>query len=181
MKKLIITALLFVAAVSTGYAQAGTGAPVNFNATATVLATLTVNNTTDLAFSDVIPGGDKTVELSGGAVVATYGTGTVADFDITGSAGKEVGAYLTATNDLSDGTNTLPITTWVAWTNPTDTYTGATSFAAPTAWGAAATVTLGGATGEGYMWLGATVTPAAAQVAGSYSSVNTFTFYYTGN
>ena len=182
MKKLIITALLFVVAVSTGYAQLGTGVDQTFTANATVLATITITKVSDLNFDDVIPGDNKTVEISGGAATQTYGTSDLAQFTIAGSATKEVGAYLT-TNPatLSDGgTNTLPIGTWVAWTDPAAATATATTYSDPTSWANRALVVLG-AGGAGTMWVGATVSPPGTQAAGTYQSDNTITFWYTGN
>jgi hypothetical protein len=182
MKKLIITTMLLVAAVSTGYAQLGTGADATFTATANVLSTLTVTNTQNLEFNDVIQGDNKTVgaNTTTGAVTATYGLGQLADFSIIGSSSKEVGAYLTTTNALANGGFTMILEDWVAYANSTSSLTGATTQADPTNWTNHIALTLDGS-GNGYMWMGATVKPTGTQAAGAYTVDNTFTFYYTGN
>ncbi len=182
MKKLILTALLFVVAATMSYAQLGTGVDATFTATATVLSTLSVTNTNDLEFDDVIQGDNKTVgaNTTTGNVTTTYGTGQLADFAITGTGSKEVGAYLTTTNFLSDGTNTLTMEDWVGYANATNSLSGATTQAGPTSWANHLTVVLS-AGGNGYMWLGATAKPTSSQAPGSYTVDNTFTFYYTGN
>ena len=182
MKQLLITALLLTVAASYSYAQLGTGHDATFTTTATVLSTLSVTNTDDLEFDDVIQGDNKTVgaNTTSGAVTTSYGTGQLADFAITGTATKEVGAYLTTTNQLSDGTNTLTLEDWVAYSNTTNSLIGASTQADPTNWTNHIAVTLDGS-GNGYMWLGATAKPTGAQAPGNYTVDNTFTFYYTGN
>lgn len=182
MKQLIITTLLLIVSFSYSYAQLGTGVDQTFTTTARVLSTLSVTNTDNLEFDDVIQGDNKTVgaNTTSGAVTSTYGTGTLADFAITGTASKEVGAYLTTTNNLSDGSNALTLEDWVAYSNATNSLVGATTQSNPTSWTNHIAVTLDGS-GNGYMWLGATVKPTGSQVPGNYTVDNTFTFYYTGN
>lgn len=184
MKHLIIAAaVLFLAAYSTSFAQAGAGVDVQFNASANVLSSLSVTNTDDLEFRNVIQGANKSVgaDVTSGVVTATYGDGQLADFAITGTASKEVGAYITNSNDLVDGaSNSLTITNFVGYANATNSLSGATETTDPTSWSNRINVTLD-ASGDGYMWIGATVQPAGSQAAGAYNGTQTLTFYYTGN
>lgn len=182
MKNLIITAIVFIATASVGFAQVGSAVTETFNTHARVLSTLSVTNSSDLDFDNVIQGANKTVAgntTAGGASVS-YGTGHLADFAISGTGGKEVGAYLSTTDDPTDGSNTLTVTDWTAWSNTSNTLVSANVQTNPTSWANRIDVTLDGS-GNGYVWIGATAQPSGSQAAGDYNVSNTVTFYYTGN
>ncbi len=123
--------------------------------TATVLSQLTAAAGNPLAFGNVTPGVAKTVA----AAAAAAGS-----FNLTGQNNQGVQVSFTLPTNLTSGANTLPIGTWTGLYNTVNTQAG-TAFT-PSAGGQNAT--LSGA-GRLFLWLGATVTPAAAQTAGSYT------------
>ena len=124
-------------------------------ATATVLSAITVTGT-NLAFGNVTPGVNKTV------LITDAGAG---QFTVTKAAATSVALTFTLPTNLTSGANNLPIGTWTAgWNNTANSAAGATGFT-PSA--SATTVPSGGA--NLWVWVGATVSPAAAQVAGSYT------------
>jgi Domain of unknown function (DUF4402) len=128
----------------------------SIQATATVLSAITATGTNPLAFGNVTPGVAKTVAITD----ASAGL-----FSVTKAAATSVALTFTLPANLTNGGNTLPIGTWTAgWNNTANSAAGATGFA-PSA--AATTVPSGGA--SLWVWVGGTVTPAAAQAAGSYT------------
>lgn len=161
------TALLaFLAAglvVGAGTAEAQTSASIQ--ATATVLSALTVTAGNDLQFGNVTPGVNKTVAIT------DAGAGT---FNVTKGANSTVTLSFTLPTNLASGTDVLPIGSWTGGWNTTATPAGATSFT-PSAAGTNTTVTA--ETGLS-VFVGATVSPAAAQPAGSYSGNVTMSVVY---
>jgi len=123
--------------------------------TATVLSQLTAAAGTTLAFGNVTPGVAKTVS----AAAAAAGS-----FNLTGQNNQGVQMSFTLPTNLTSGANNLPIGTWTGLFNQANVQAG-TAFT-PSAAGQNATLS---ATGRLFLWVGATVTPAAAQVAGSYT------------
>lgn len=124
-------------------------------ATATVLSAITVTGT-NLAFGNVTPGVNKTV------LITDAGAG---QFTVTKAAATSVALTFTLPTNLTFGVNNLPIGTWTAgWNNTANNAAGATGFT-PSA--AATTVPSGGA--NLWVWVGGTVSPAAAQAAGAYT------------
>jgi hypothetical protein len=160
---LAIAAALTVAGAGTAAAQSGF-----VNATATVLTPLTVSPVSDLAFGNVYPGVAKTIAYSD----ATNG----GKFSIAGYDAAQVNLTFTLPTDLSDGTNTLPIGTWTGYYNTANNATAGGSTFTP----AAAATTTNLAAGVLYVFIGATVTPAGNQVAGSYTNTVTMNAAYTG-
>jgi hypothetical protein len=124
-------------------------------ATATVLSAITVTGT-NLAFGNVTPGVNKTVAIT------DAGAG---EFTVTKAAATSVALTFTLPTQLTSGGNTMPIGTWTGgWNNTANNAAGATTFT-PSA--AATTVPSGGA--NLWVWVGGTVSPAAAQAAGPYT------------
>ena len=70
--------------------------------------------------------------------------------------------------------NNLPIGTWTGYRNTTNSQTGGTAFTPS----AAATAAAFSGTGGLFVFVGATVSPAAAQAAGSYTGTVTLTAAY---
>jgi hypothetical protein len=125
-------------------------------ATATVLSAITVTGT-NLAFGNVTPGVNKTVAIT------DAGAG---QFTVTKAAATSVALTFTLPATLAGpAASTMPIGTWTGgWNNTANNAAGATTFT-PSA--AATTVPSGGA--NLWVWVGGTVTPAAAQTAGAYT------------
>lgn len=123
--------------------------------TATVLSQITITGTS-LVFGNVTPGVSKTV-LSSAAAAGT--------FTITAAANAGVQLSFTLPANLTSGANTMPIGTWTGRYNPNNVQASAIAFT-PSASAQNATVS---AVSKLYVWIGATVTPAAAQAAGAYT------------
>ena len=83
----------------------------------------------------------------------------------------------TLPTNLTFGANNLPIGTWTGQHNATNTVPG-TAFT-PSA--ASTLAVLAAGTGNRFVFIGATVTPAVAQVAGAYTGTVTMNVVYTGN
>jgi hypothetical protein len=164
------TRLAFAIAAAFTFAGAGTAAAQtgNVNATATVLTPLTVTGVSDLAFGNVYPGVAKTIAYTD----ATNG----GKFSIAGYNAAQVNLTFTLPTNLSDGTNLLPIGTWTGYYNTTNSAASGGSTFTP----AAAATTTNLAAGALYVFVGATVTPAGNQVAGSYTGTVTMNVAYTG-
>ena len=75
---------------------------------------------------------------------------------------------------MTSAGNNLSIGTWTGCTSPTNTTAGCTSF---TPSGAATTTGFSGA-GNLFVFVGATVSPVAAQAAGTYTGTVTLTANY---
>ena len=156
-------ALLALTLVGTSVAQAQSA---NITATATVLTPLTLTGTANLAFGNVFPGIAKTVAVTD----ATSGR-----FTIAGNPGSQVSMTFALPTDLT-GPGTLPIGTRTGdhhHPNPP----GGTLFT-PSA--AATLATLDAATGNRFLFIGATVSPTVAQAAGAYTGTVTLNVVYTG-
>jgi hypothetical protein len=159
-------ALVTLLALGASSAQAQVSA--NINATATVQTPLTVTGTTTLDFQNVFPGLVKTVAPT---------AATAGKFTIGGQLNAEVNITFVLPSNLVNGANNLPIGTFTGGRNTANTQAGQVAIT-PTA----ATITrVDAATGALYIWLGATVTPGVAQVAGVYTAPITMTVAYTGN
>ncbi|HSR90871.1 MAG TPA: DUF4402 domain-containing protein [Gemmatimonadales bacterium] len=156
-----------VAAVLTLGALPAKAQTANINATATVFQAITVAGNNPLTFGNVFPGVPKTVTAAGGA--ANSGR-----FDLTGQASAPVQLTFTLPGNLTSGVNNLPIGTWTGCTNPTNTQASCTAFTpsgAPSASAFSAANAL-------FVFVGATVTPGAAQAAGNYTGTVTLTANY---
>jgi len=157
-------ALVALAAVATTSLQAQASGQIT--ATATVQTPITITPLANLDFGNVFPGLAKTV-LSTGA-----GAG---QFQIAGQGTSEVNITFTLPTNLVFNANNLPIGTWTGGQFGTNTQASQTSIT-PT--GSTTTNLVGGGL---FVWLGATVTPAVAQVAGTYTALVTMSVAYTGN
>ena len=154
-KTLAITALAFLVA---GAAQAQVNATIT--ATAVVAGPLGLTAGANLDFGTVIPGTARTIDPLTSASAGT--------FSLTGGANAQLSLTWTVTANLSDGgANTMPIS-YVAVYNGTNVQGSATALTMPLD----ATRRLS-ATG--------TVTPAAGQVATTYSADVRLDAAYTGN
>jgi hypothetical protein len=149
-------------------------------ATANVLAVLTVTATHDLAFGDVMQGvphvADKTVIADAGV------------FQITGEGGAEVAMYLQLPDYLWNSTNTDRL---VISFSATDADIDTTAAGTPAVHGGGAIVdqnphylpetALGGADNILQIFLGGTVYPTVDQRAAAYDADIILTVAYTGN
>ena len=155
-----VSVAFFSLAASTAQAQSG-----NIQATANVLASISVAQGRALDFGNVTPGVNKTVALTD----ATSGR-----FDATGAASAGVQITFTLPTDLVNGGNNLPIAGWTGcWNTANDASVGC------------AAANMGGNTNGGfsaggllYVFVGATVSPGAAQATGVYSANVTMTLSY---
>ncbi|HEY7683880.1 MAG TPA: DUF4402 domain-containing protein [Gemmatimonadales bacterium] len=158
-------AMLLSLAASTARAQSA-----NINATATVYQAMTVTGARTLDFGNVFPGVNKAVAVTD----ATSGR-----FDLVGQAAANVNLTFTLPANLTSAGNNLPVGTWTGCWNPTanNSASGCTAF---TPSGSASAVAFGGSSGTSNMWVfvGATVSPGAAQVAGTYTGTVTLTAAY---
>jgi hypothetical protein len=155
---------LFLVGASVAQAQVS----ANINATALVQTPLSVAGTTTLDFGNVFPGLAKSIAST---------DATAGKFTVGGQLNAEVNVTFVLPTNLASGGNNLPIGTWTGGRNTANTQAGQTAIT-PTG---ATTTRLDAATGALFVWLGATVTPGVAQVAGTYTSPVTMTVAYTGN
>jgi hypothetical protein len=164
MRKLL-TLVLAVAGLallaSSAQAQVNNAA---ITATATVQTPINVTAANNLDFGNVFPGVSKAIAV---------GDATAGRWDVTGQASTAVTLNFTLPTDLVFGANLLPIGTWTGNHNTTATPTG-TSF---TPSGAPEPSMLSG-TGQLFVYIGATVSPAVNQAAGVYSASVTLTVLY---
>lgn len=155
-------ALLHVPSASRAQATA------SITASATVAGALTATNLRDLSFGTVIPGFTRTV---------TPSDATSGHFQIDGGVSAEVQVQFTALpSDLTDGTNTLPIT-YTSTYNTTDAGGSGTTFTPA----AGVTTRLDAATGQLHIYMGGSIVVPAGQVAGLYQETITLSASYTGN
>lgn len=159
---LAVLTLVAVAAVA-AHAQVNNA---SINATATVEQPINVTGAQALDFQNVFPGVSKTVAVTG----ATAGR-----YDVTGANIAVVQLTFSLPANLAAAANLLPIGTWTGNHNTTPSPTGGTGFtpsAAPT------NATLSATTGQLFVFIGATVTPAVNQPAGVYSAPVQMTVVY---
>jgi hypothetical protein len=160
----IATAVALLAGVA-GAAHAQSQS-ASITATAVVQQPLNVTAGNNLDFGNVLPGVAKAVAAS------DAGAGT---FLIEGQSGFEVAMTYTLPGNLANGANNLPIGTWSGLHNGTNSTAGATSFTP-----GVSNVNVYGS-GDIWVFLGATVTPGASQVAGTYTGTIQLDVAYTGN
>jgi len=166
MKRILAAAIVMALIMpASAFAVSGT-----INATANVLTPLSVTSgLRDLDFGDVFPGLNKSIALTD----ATSGK-----WRIDGESSKEVQMSFTLPANLSFGANTMPISFsandagWFA----TDVVGSAVPF--DPAGGDTEVLSI---LGQGFVWLGGTVSPAANQAAGVYSATVSLDVVYTGN
>lgn len=164
MKSIAKLTLVMLALVATTAAAQNSA---NITATAVVQQPITVTGSTTLDFANVFPGVAKTVAVSD----LTAGLFTVA-----GQASTNVNLALTLPANLVNGGNNLPIGTWTGYKNTTNNATAGGAAFSPVN-GANGGLVLSG-TGAGFVFLGATVTPAINLPAGTYTSTITLTATY---
>jgi hypothetical protein len=161
----IVTRVSAVVAALFSLATAAQAQSANIQALATVYTPITITGNRNLDFGNVFPGVNKTVAVA----AATSG-----QFQLGGQASGNVNLTFTLPTNLANGANNLPIGTWTGCTSPTNTTTGCTAFTP------SGTATASAFSGLGALWVfvGATVSPAAGQAAGSYSGTVTLTAAY---
>ena len=161
----IVTRVSAVLAALFSLATAAQAQSASIQALATVYQPISVTGNRALDFGTVFPGVAKSIAVD----AATSG-----QFQLGGQASGNVNLTFTLPTNLVDGTNNLPIGTWTACTSPTNTTGGCTVFTP------SGTATGSGFSGAGALWvyIGATVTPGAAQTAGSYAGTVTLTAAY---
>ena len=137
----------------------------SIQATATVMQPINVTGAVNLAFGNVFPGIAKIIAVS------AAGAGR---FDVTGQAGAPVLVSFVLPTNLTSGANNLPIGTWTGHRNTVNNPTTGTNFT-PSAATTAATFS---ATGQLFVFVGATVTPATNQAAGAYTGTIQMTVTY---
>jgi hypothetical protein len=146
-------------------ATAAEAQSANIQALATVYQPISFLSTRNLDFGNVFPGVAKTI----GIAAATSG-----QFQMGGQASGNVNLTFTLPTNLVFGANNLPIATWTGCTSPTNTTAGCTAFTPS----GAATGSAFSALGALWVFVGATVTPGAAQAAGNYTGTVTLTAAY---
>ena len=158
----VSTAVLSATLIAASNASAQSA---NINVTANVFQAIAVSGTAGLDFGSVFPGVNKTVAV---------GDATSGRFSATGQASANVNMTFTLPGNLTSGVNNLPIGSWTGCRDADATPAGCTSFTPS----AAATAAAFSAAGELFVFIGATVSPAGNQAAGSYTAVATLTLAY---
>lgn len=150
--------------MATAAAQSSSG---SITATAVVQAPLNVTSVNNLDFGTVFPGVNKTV------LVTDASAGRL---DVVGAASTPVNISFTALpTNLTNGGNNLPIGTYTGLVNASATCTsGGGSAFSPSA---GTTATLNGSGGL-CVFVGATVSPPANIVAGTYTGTITMQVLY---
>jgi hypothetical protein len=136
----------------------------NIDATATVLAALTVTGDANLAFGNIAPSQSKIVGAASGG-----------HFAISGATGSSVSFRfnsLPATLQIAG----LTLSSWTGLHRNTNVSAGATAFT-PTA-GVSESVTLDATTGGYFVWIGATLTAGGVVVPGNYTEPITLEVFY---
>ena len=139
-------------------------------ATLTVIQAILVTGTQDLAFGTV---------LGGAAVTIDWQDPLAGALEIDAAPGEQIEATFTALPAVLTrvgGTETVAIT-YTAGVNEVDDQSTGTEVTDPTGTGASFTMP---ATGQVYIWLGGSVSPAAAQAVGDYVATIELTASYTG-
>lgn len=164
-----VSAAALVSLSLAGQASAQTSG--NITARATVRQPITIATGQDLDFGIVLQGTPKTIA----STVATAGR-----FDATGTPSANVNINFTLPTNLVDAsTNNLPIGTWTGCFNQTAAVNTSGCTAVANMAGTTATA-FGNVAGNGRLWVfvGATVSPGAAQPVGSYTGTVTMTLTY---
>ena len=156
-------ALAIVAAAATA-TPAAAQLSDNIDATATVLAALSVTGDANLAFGNIAPSQTKVVSAASGG-----------HFAISGASGSSVSFRfnsLPATLQIAG----LTLSSWTGLHRNTNVSAGATGFT-PSA-GVSESVTLDAGTGSYFVWIGASLTAAGAVPAGTYTQPVTLEVFY---
>ena len=165
MRTATVLSAVLAAGFSLGAGTVEAQTSANIQATATVLSAVTVTAGNNLQFGNVTPGVNKVV------AIADAGAGR---FDVVKAANEGVTLAFTLPTDLTDGGNNLPIGSWTGGWNTSQTPAGATGFT-PSGAGTNTTATAGT---DIFVYVGATVSPPAAQPAGSYAGTVTMSVVY---
>jgi spore coat protein U-like protein len=153
----LVPAVLLLALLPSGARGQTSG---GLSARATVVASLTVSGTADLAFGTVATTSSKVVLARNGG-----------RFSINGAANQPVGVSLALPPDLGHSAVVVG-----SWTGLQGTSPGAGAASAFTPSGTSQTFTLSGA-GRLFLWVGATLVTTAAPI-GNYSSPIVLTVVY---
>lgn len=144
-------------------------------ATATVIAGITITGDHDLIFGTVLPGIDKTVDKSN--------VGFAGAWHIAGSNSTEISLTMALPDSLMHADSATFM--WIDFNNTDASYddgSGGGQSAPVATINPNGPVTLDlGATGIMDVWIGGTVRPTIFQTGGSYASDITLTVAYTGN
>lgn len=158
--KLSMSLALTLVGVSVAAAQNNASITVSAN----VQSPITVTAAANLDFGSVFPGVTKSIAVN---------NASAGRFNVTGQASAPVSLTFVLPANLTAGANLLPIANWVGNHNTSASPTG-TGFT-PSASATAATLS---ATGNLWVYIGAQVTPAVAQVAGTYTGTVQMTVVY---
>jgi uncharacterized protein DUF4402 len=136
----------------------------SIQALANVFAPITIAGARNLDFGNVFPGVNKAIAVA---------DPTSGRFDLTGQSSANLNLTFTLPGTLTSGGNNLTIGTWTGCTNPTTVVAGCTSIdptvVSPTAFSAG---------GGLVVWVGATVSPTAAQAPGNYTGTVSLSVAY---
>ena len=158
--KLVLAILAGAATASPAAAQLSD----NIDATATVLAALSVSGDAPLAFGNIAPSQSKVVGAASGG-----------HFAISGASGSSVSFRfnaLPATLQIAG----LTLSSWTGLHRNTNVSAGAPAFT-PTA-GVSESVTLDASTGAYFVWIGATLTAGGVVAPGNYTQPITLEVFY---
>jgi len=159
-----VAALMGLALGVTATAAAQNNATIN--ATAVIQQPIVVSAARALDFGNVFPGVASTI----GVAAASSG-----EFAVTGQASSPANMTFVLPTNLVNGGNNLPIGTWTGyWNQANNAVAGGTAFT-PSAGSTGMTFS---GTGNAWVFVGATVTPAVAQVAGTYTGTVQMTVTY---
>jgi hypothetical protein len=159
----VLAGLAVVASLAAASVQAQSQSG-SVNALAQVQQPINVVGAVDLDFGNVFPGVSKSI----GVAAATAGR-----FDVTGQASAPVLISFVLPVNLT-GPGNLPIGTWTGHHNTANSPVGGTNFTPSVATTNSALSGLGAL----FVFVGATVTPAANQPAGAYSGTVQMTVTY---
>jgi len=165
MRTFKVFASIAVASVLISASAGAQTQTATIQATATVQQPINVTGAVNLAFGNVFPGIAKTI------AVGAAGAGR---FDVTGQGSAPVLITFVLPANLTSGANNLPIGTWTGHRNTVNNPATGTNFT-PSAGTTNATFS---ATGQLFVFVGGTVTPATNQAAGAYSGTVQMTVTY---
>ena len=159
-------AVVSLLGVAAGPTQSAWAQGANTTVLANVLQGIVVTPTQHLTFGNVFPGVDKTISAEAG--------GLEGRFQVTGQANSNVSLIFTLPTDLVSGANLLPVGSWTGRHHVNPVAAPGVVFIPS----GAATTTQLSALGQRFVFIGATVSPAANQPAGIYSAVITLSVAY---
>jgi len=169
MSKSLLTKVSAVAvAALLALPSTATAQSASISATATVATALTVTNVRNLGFGTVIPGFNRTINVT---------DGTSGHFQVTGGANAEVAVSFSALPGVLTGPGTDLSVSYSATHNTTDNGGSGTSFTP----GSGVTTRLDNTTGELHVYIGGVLTVPGGQTPGAYSATITMDASYTGN